>query len=235
MRIAVLFDGAGLARRGLENCGHDCVGVELDEWKCHLADLLCDGESHCMDARDFPLDDFDAVWASPPCQSISICNTRHAPSEDTLLQWALALPHKVLWVENVLSFTDNSWGTIYNAAQFTPEALQNRNRIIGGRYLPPRTFHPYKRRFPDAVPCITATEYKCNTKGNRRATRAFGRRLDLDEVAFYQGLDIPPEWFEVPYSWPESAAKWTHNLYQAIGNGVPVYMAQAFGEHYEME
>jgi site-specific DNA-cytosine methylase len=30
MKIAVLFDGAGLARKGLEDSGHECTGFEID-------------------------------------------------------------------------------------------------------------------------------------------------------------------------------------------------------------
>ena len=33
MNIAVLFDGAGLARLGLEQAGHTCIGIELDPFR----------------------------------------------------------------------------------------------------------------------------------------------------------------------------------------------------------
>ncbi len=37
MNIAVLFDGAGLARLGLEQAGHTCTGIELDPLKHMLS------------------------------------------------------------------------------------------------------------------------------------------------------------------------------------------------------
>lgn len=45
MRIAVLFDGAGLARLGLEQAGHDCTGYELDpaQWDRVLYEAIGNG------------------------------------------------------------------------------------------------------------------------------------------------------------------------------------------------
>jgi len=51
--ILVLFDGAGLARHGLELAGHNCTGVELDENKCLLSEYLCKGECLNGDALDY--------------------------------------------------------------------------------------------------------------------------------------------------------------------------------------
>ena len=59
---------------------------------------------------------------------------------DDLLEYSLKLPHEVLWVENVIAKgkeAHNDWGIKYNAAQFTEDPLQCRNRIIGGRFKEP--------------------------------------------------------------------------------------------------
>lgn len=235
MKIAVLFDGAGLARLGLEQVGYECTGFELDPTKHYLSQMVGSGNCKLADVRDIDLSNFDAVWASPPCQQRSSARTQGNPtspySED-LLTWSLGLPNNILWVENVMvqGRNNNDWGTKYNAAQFLENPIQNRNRIIGGRYLEPETFRDYTRAYPEICPCITASEYKGCASDKRRASRYYGRRLTIQECAFHQGFEIPDGWLEIPEGY--TRAKWYNNLYEAIGNGVPVYMAKAFGEAY---
>ena len=233
MKIAVLFDGAGLARLGLEQAGHDCVGFELDPNKHALSQSVGSGNAILADVRDVDLSGFDAVWASPPCQIRSTARTQGDPTSEysvDLLEWSLNLPHEVLWVENVTvqGATGNEWGTVYNAGQFSD--LQNRNRVIGGRYQAPVVLHPYKRAFAGLCPAITASEYKGCASDKRRASRFYGRRLTIEECAYHQGFEIPQEWYTIPEGFTK--AQWYRNLYEAIGNGVPVFMAKAFGEVY---
>ncbi len=221
LKIAVLFDGAGLARLGLEQAGHDCTGYELDPTKHELS--RCVGSGNCIlaDATKVDLSPFDAVWASPPCQWHSVARTQGDPISEyatDYLEWSLSLPHPVLWVENVL-YPGASWGRKWNAAQFLENPTQNRNRMIGGRHALPYVHHPYRRAFDGVCPAITATEYKGCASDKRRASRFYGRRLTVEECAWHQGFEIPPEW-----------QKYKPNvIYEAIGNGVPVYMARAFG------
>lgn len=235
MRVAVLFDGGGLARLGLERAGHTCVGYELDPAKHRLSVHLGSGNSILADVRDVDLSGFDGVWASPPCQWRSDARTQGAPVSDfatDLLEWSLALPHDVLWVENVTSQTPdkNQWGTTWNAAQFLQEPIQNRNRVIGGRYEQPEVYHDYRKAFKGVCPCITASEDRGCASDSRRASRFYGRKLTIQECAYHQGLDVPESWWPTPVGW--TPGRWRKNLYQAIGNGVPVYMAEAFGRAY---
>lgn len=242
MRIAVLFDGAGLARLGLEQAGHECVGVELDPVAHHLGLRLGGGQSVCMDAREFDLDGFDAVWASPPCQQHSSARTQGKPKGDfadgSLLGWCLEeLPKLDLccyWIENVASQSPsrNEWGTVWNAAQFAEEPRQNRIRVIGGNYpaLGLKTFRPFRRFYPDLdlCPCVTATEWKGCASDTRRASRWYGRRLTTHECAWHMGLSRVPKKWRKPlpgYTWEA----WQRVIYQVLGNGVPVWMARAFG------
>lgn len=242
MKIAVLFDGAGLARLGLERAGHECHGFELNPWKHYLSQFVGSGACTLADARDVDLSSFDAVWASPPCQTHSIAATQGPPkaqvlpgetySDGTLLAWSEALTSDILWVENV-DWHATRHLPIYNAAQFIDPPIQNRSRRIGGRYLPPTVLRPYRRAVPGICPTVTATEHRGCGSDKRRASRWYGRKLTVDECAYHQGFEIPDAWRKVPPNWPGTRGAWERNLYEAIGNGVPVYMAHAFGRAYE--
>lgn len=240
MKIAVLFDGAGLARLGLEKAGHQCTGFELDPAKHYLSQFVGSGRCILADATEIDLRLYDAVWASPPCQWRSSARTQGNPVSQyakDYLQWCLDLvrryPHfKAVWIENVVSMveSENTWGIKYNAAQFLEEPIQNRNRIIGGKYRNPDVFRAYIKTYRGICPAITATEWKVgkhNTTDTRRAGRYYGRRLTLEECAYHQGFIIPEQWKQTPEGYTKT--QWEINQYEAIGNGVPVYMAYLFG------
>lgn len=237
LKIAVLFDGVGLSRLGLELAGHDCIGFELNPIAHHLSKFVGSGKAVLADVRDVDLSEYDAIWASPPCQTRSSARTQgEAIGEycDDLLEWSLDLknkyPQKILWVENVTiqGKNGNDWGTVYNAAQFGDTPIQNRNRVIGGNYPVPTVQREYKKTFPGICPCVTASEYKGCASDKRRASRFYGRRLTIQECAFHQGFEIPKEWL-IPLK-GYTTSKWNEEIYRGIGNGVPVYMAKAFGD-----
>lgn len=234
MKIAVLFDGAGLARLGLEQAGHECVGFELDVVKHWLGLHVGSGNSVHADATTVDLSPFDAVWASPPCQQRSKARTVGTPTSMfsvDYVEWSLKLDKDPLWVENVPTWDKaDNFGKIYNAAQFLQIPLQNRNRIIGGHFPEPKVFWPYQKVFKGACPTITASEYKGTWNDERRASRFYKGKVPLVECARLQGFMIPREWCRMPTDWPFKPREWEQQLYEAIGNGVPVYMARAFGE-----
>lgn len=240
LNIAVLFDGAGLARLGLEQAGHRCTGFEKNPVAHHLSRFVGSGRSVLADVRDVDLSSFDAVWASPPCQDESQARTQGpaaGPYTDNLLDWALDIrtrwPHlQILWVECVGRNAYGrlaTWGRTYNAAQFGGN--QNRNRCIGGHYPPPITRVPWAKYYPGLAPAVLASEAQGHANDKRRASRYFGRRATLDEVAALQGFTIPPRWLDpLPgYRMSGPRSSWSVELYKAIGNGVPVHMARAFG------
>ena len=70
-RLLDLFCGAGGAAMGYHRAGFDVVGVDIE----HHADYPF--EFHQADALTFPLDGFDAIHASPPCQGFTTMSNRH--------------------------------------------------------------------------------------------------------------------------------------------------------------
>lgn len=158
LKCAVLFDGAGLARLGLEQSGKfECTGFELDPKKHELGKHVGSGNTVLLDALKF--EDwakqngivFDAIWASPPCQLFSSARTQGPPISKysgDYLQWCLDLTskYKTVWVENVAPQNGkNLWGELWNAAQFGEYPRQNRVRQIGGSYKRPKIHRPFKK------------------------------------------------------------------------------------------
>jgi DNA (cytosine-5)-methyltransferase 1 len=71
-RLLDLFSGAGGAAEGYHRAGFDVVGVD------HSFQPNYPFEHHQADALTFPLEGFDAVHASPPCQAFTAYRRRGA-------------------------------------------------------------------------------------------------------------------------------------------------------------
>ena len=102
LRALDLFCCAGGASMGLHRAGFDVVGVDIAPQPRYPF------EFHQADAMTFPLDGFDFIWASPPCQGYT--EMRHAPgakgTAEKLIQRVRgrvqSTPNRAFWViENV--------------------------------------------------------------------------------------------------------------------------------------
>lgn len=72
-RAVDLFCCAGGATRGLQLAGFHVTGVDWKPQRHYIGD-----EFHQADALTFPLNGFDFIWASPPCQKFTAL--RHMPT-----------------------------------------------------------------------------------------------------------------------------------------------------------
>lgn len=99
LRALDLFCCAGGATKGLQRAGFHVTGIDIKPQPRYCGDAF-----HQADALEFPLDGYDFIWASPPCQGYSAM--RHAPGAKGAPQLIEAvrerMPDGATWVvENV--------------------------------------------------------------------------------------------------------------------------------------
>ena len=97
LKIADLFCGAGGAGTGLHRAGFEVVGFDLHPQPRYPF------EFHQTDALEVDLSDFDAVWASPPCQDYSSALSHFTSDYPRLIDDVKDRMPNVPWViENVI-------------------------------------------------------------------------------------------------------------------------------------
>lgn len=127
-RLLDLFCCAGGAAMGYHRAGFDVVGVDIAPqphypFEFVQADAL---EADCL--VEFPLDEFDAIHASPPCQAYSTitpARDAHADLYVPIRQLLMTLP--VPWViENVIGAPYRS-GVVLCGSMFGLRVRRHRN------------------------------------------------------------------------------------------------------------
>jgi len=100
-RLLDLFCGAGGSARGYQMAGFHVTGVDIKPQPRYAGDVFIQG-----DAMTFPLDGFDAIHASPPCQGYTLMNNRYPEQRERHPQLVEAmrgrLAGRVYVMENVV-------------------------------------------------------------------------------------------------------------------------------------
>ena len=140
LRALDLFCGAGGVARGLKDAGYYVVGVDIipQPW-------YCGDEFVCADALALPpdirLEEFDLVWASPPCQAFStaagVRRVKEAPNLIPAVR-DLVAGHPATIIENVPPAPLRR-DVVLEWAQFRPWPPFRRRRIFELTATPPLT------------------------------------------------------------------------------------------------
>ena len=108
-----LFCGAGGAAVGYHRAGFDVVGIDIAPQPHYPF------EFHQGDAMTWPLDGFDAVHASPPCQAYSVATPRPGDHPDlyAATRERLAVSGVPWVIENVIG-APVGWATVLCGSMF---------------------------------------------------------------------------------------------------------------------
>jgi len=123
-RLLDLFSGAGGSAVGYHRAGFDVVGVDLRPMPRYPFEL------HQADALTYPLDGFDAVHASPPCQSETDLRHRTGVEYADLLPPTLARlrAQPLPWIVENVESTDKLPGSLVLCG--TEFGLRSGNRYL---------------------------------------------------------------------------------------------------------
>lgn len=193
-RILDLFCGAGGAAMGLHRAGFEVVGVDIKPQPHYPF------EFHQGDALTYPLEGFDAYWASPPCQRYSSATPNSSRENHPDLYVAtremLQATGKPWILENVIG-APYGYGIILCGSMFEMEIQRHRNFETSWLMFQPECKHDSWKHRPYTITgrgSKEATEYKhSNHCANRDAGKIMGMEwATWDEIK----LAIPPAYSE---------------------------------------
>lgn len=211
MLVLSLFPGADLFGIAFQHAGFVVVrgpelllGHDIRDWRS-------------MPGR------FDGVIGGPPCKAFSRACRGNRPTQGDLIpefERVVEESQPKFWVmENVPQAPvpqTAKWSAVLDAWEFG--ASQHRRRRFSSNLVLDPVPVPPELRCPNPLPCVTAYEHKGADR--RKAGRALGRRMTLEEVNVAMGL---PADFSTPCLKVEYA-------YQVRGNGVLLQMGLAIAE-----
>ena len=170
LRLLDLFCGAGGAAMGYHRAGFEVVGVDLHPQPHYPF------EFHQADALTFPLQGFDAIHASPPCQRYSTM-TRHAKEHPDLyadVRDVLAAAGVPYVIENVIG-APYSHGVLLCGSMFGMKIRRHRNFETSWLVLQPECRHGAERPYT-----IAGHGGGCDRPHSLKpAARDFWRYLDM--------------------------------------------------------
>jgi DNA (cytosine-5)-methyltransferase 1 len=116
-RLLDLFCGAGGAAMGYHRAGFEVVGVDIKPQPHYPF------EFHQGDAMTYPLEGFDVIHASPPCQAYSSCTRDSSKHPDLYARtrWRLIKAGVPYAIENVIG-APYSHGVVLCGSMFGLEA-----------------------------------------------------------------------------------------------------------------
>ena len=82
MRALDLFSGAGGATKGLQNAGFHVTGIDNRPQPRYCGDAFIQADALLPPVR---LEDFDFIWASPPCQAFTNARVIHGKKHEDKL------------------------------------------------------------------------------------------------------------------------------------------------------
>lgn len=96
LRALDLFCCAGGAGTGLDRAGFDVTGVDIVEQPRYPFRFMRGDVFHLLEQGDIDLDDYDLVWASPPCQGHTAYKRRPNHVRDVDTDGAIARARRYL-------------------------------------------------------------------------------------------------------------------------------------------
>jgi DNA (cytosine-5)-methyltransferase 1 len=177
-RALDLFCCAGGASKGLTLAGFDVVGVDLEPQPEYPFDF------HQADALTFPLNGFDLIWASPPCQHFTAYKRRpnHVAPKPNLIpaiRERLRASGVPFIIENVVGAPLES-PTLLCGSMFGLDVQRHRIFETSFAVTPPSCDHSvWTPRYPQAT-----------NRANKRKTVEVGVwRIPLETQRAAMGID----------------------------------------------
>ena len=203
MKLVDLFCGAGGASVGYHRAGFEVVGVDLHPQKNYPF------EFHQADALTFPLEGFDVIHASPPCQAYTSMSNRHrgkggkADSHDELIETMRGrLQGHCYVIENVVG-----------AARSMPSPMLLHGGMFGLGVYRPRLFESTDLlwSFQKTAPPTNPVGVYGKLDGRRLWTRSDGTEqrcaASLEEAQAAMGIDWM-DWRELCEAIPPAYTEW---------------------------